>query len=69
MVLYIGKPSALFDTENPDWVPTLNLGHLDKKTSASNVGRFERAKRRSSTNWSMNAAFQGSPDQSKTCMR
>ena len=24
---FLGKPSKLFDTTNPDWVPTLKLGH------------------------------------------
>ena len=29
--LFLGKPSKLFDTANPDWIPTLKLGH-DKLT-------------------------------------
>ena len=27
-----GKPAKLYDTTNPDLVPTLNLGHCEAKT-------------------------------------
>ena len=27
LILLSEKPSALFDFTNPDWAPTLNLGH------------------------------------------
>ncbi|RVE61317.1 hypothetical protein OJAV_G00169470 [Oryzias javanicus] len=37
-----GKPSVLYDTTNPDWAPSLNLGHNNSKNAASDVDRFER---------------------------
>ena len=37
-----GKPAKLYDTTNPDWVPTLNLGHCEGKTGDSLI-RHDRA--------------------------
>lgn len=37
-----GKPAKLYDTTNPDWVPTLNLGHYEAKTGDSLI-RHDRA--------------------------
>ncbi|XP_014678815.1 PREDICTED: uncharacterized protein LOC106818641 [Priapulus caudatus] len=39
-----GKPSTLFDCTNPDWAPTINLGH-DKVTEASAARDSKRYKR------------------------
>ena len=36
----LGKPSALFDKDNPDWAPNKNLGH--EKFKAPNPERFLR---------------------------
>ena len=53
--LFISKwPAYLYDTSNPDWLPTLHLGH-DHTTSSSvqegsvamSVAKFERAVERS----------------------
>ena len=46
--LFLGKPSKLFDTTNPDWVPTLKLGH-DKLTinTSKATARYSRSKERS----------------------
>ena len=38
-----GKPAALFDEANPDWIPTCNLGYNLKKADTE---RFERALKR-----------------------
>ncbi len=40
-----GKPSSLYDLTNPDWVPTLKLGH--NHTHAGDSSRHERASERS----------------------
>ena len=47
-----GKPPYLYDTNNPDWLPTLHLGHmktssLQEENIAISVARFERAVERS----------------------
>ncbi len=42
-----GKPSYLFDKNNPDWLPSLHLGH--EKQMSADVSRWERAKKRSSS--------------------
>ena len=46
--MFIGKPSKSFDTTNPDWVPTLKLGH-DKLTinTSKATARYSRSKERS----------------------
>ena len=44
-----GRPSALYDRTNPDWVPTLSLGHSESHsfdTSTHSTSRYERAKER-----------------------
>ena len=38
-----GKPAKLYDTTNPDWVPTLNLGHCEAKTGADSLSRHDRS--------------------------
>ena len=35
MCLTVGKPANLYDGTNPDWVPSLNLGHATMKASES----------------------------------
>ena len=43
-----GKPAKLYDKTSPDWVPSINLGHLKRPQQqlAVNNARYERAKRR-----------------------
>ena len=45
---FLGKPSKLFDTSNPDWVPILKLGHhkLAINTPKANA-RYSQSKERS----------------------
>ena len=31
----LGKPAALFETSSVDWVPSLNMGYGDVKTSTT----------------------------------
>jgi len=42
-----GKPADLYDTSNPDWLPTLHMGHSKQTKSdqivSANVERYERA--------------------------
>ena len=40
-----GKPCPLYETTNPDWVPSLRLGHNDSK-QAGNTCRYDRASAR-----------------------
>jgi len=44
-----GKPASLYDVENPDWAPTVNMGHNKIKVSQTpaSKNRAERASRRS----------------------
>ena len=43
----LGKPSALHETNSPDWKPTLNLGHMKSKPASSDsVKRYNRAQSR-----------------------
>ena len=39
-----GKPSSLYDSTNPDWVPSQNLGYND--ASSGEPSRYERARSR-----------------------
>ena len=47
-ISYIDKPAALYDTTNPDWVPTLKMGHDRFKSPTANrhVRLVERAHKR-----------------------
>ena len=40
---FSGKPAELYDEQNPDWIPSLNMGYQCKTGS---LVRFERAKKR-----------------------
>ena len=40
LILLSEKPSALFDFTNPDWAPTLNLGHA--KVVETDLTRYQR---------------------------
>ena len=37
-----GKPADLLDDTNPDWLPTLNLGHNKARLPPTATGRWER---------------------------
>lgn len=37
-----GKPADHFDHLNPDWLPTLNLGHSKVKISSTSEDRYQR---------------------------
>ena len=39
-----GKPAYLFDETNPDWLPTLHLGHTKKRSSREISKRWARKK-------------------------
>ena len=41
-----GKPAYLYDENNADWLPSINLGHLKKfRSQGKDDARYERAKR------------------------
>ena len=40
-----GKPSPLYNSANPDWIPSLNLGYTDGTTGPDEVG-YKRAQER-----------------------
>ena len=47
LIIFLGKPSSLFDEDNEDWAPTLNMGHGKiKKKSKASTERDERNKLR-----------------------
>ena len=52
-----GKPSALYDCENPDWAPSIKLGH-DKVADSSPAvhHRYQRARKRSRRQLDFDAA-------------
>ena len=45
-----GKPTGLYDTTSPDWLPTLYMGHSKKSKNdqvvSANIERYERAAER-----------------------
>ena len=71
-----GKPAALFETSNVDWVPSLNMGYGDVETSTTRVvsasnraarrlsgkRKFERVSSSSSTTTTAAAAAVGEGD-------
>ena len=40
-----GKPSALYASTNPDWVPTLKLGYYKAPNSLSSTNRYHQERR------------------------
>lgn len=41
-----GQPAKLFDCTNPDWLPTINLGHSKWEKQKPCSARYERAQKR-----------------------
>ena len=41
-----GKPAALYEETNPDWVPSLNLGHGEKRSLATSSRHDRSAKQK-----------------------
>ena len=64
--LFLGKPSKLFDTTNPDWVAALKLGH-DKLTinTSKATARHSQSKERSTKKINLEAL----PNKQKTSGR
>ena len=47
VIYFIGKPALLYDTANPDWVPSQNLGYtLGGTPDLKRYTRIERRKRK-----------------------
>ena len=44
LLIFSGKPAALYETTNPDWLPSLKLGYAPPTTSAT--PRYARSKTR-----------------------
>ena len=43
---FLGKPSSIYDKDNPDWAPSLKLGYDCNKVTESSQERYNRAKER-----------------------
>ena len=43
---FLGKPSSIYDKDNPDWAPSLKLGYDCKKVKDSSPDRYNRAQER-----------------------
>ena len=41
-----GQPSKLYETRDPDWAPSINLGYSPHSGNTSGIERFNRRKRR-----------------------
>jgi len=57
-----GKPAALYDDTNPDWLPSLHLGHLKLQTSKKSSERWERRLARTSKWVGHNASDQNAAE-------
>lgn len=42
----LGKPADLQDTQNPDWIPTLNMSCQKSRTVVSQMRKSKRRKRK-----------------------
>ena len=51
-----GKPAYLYDDTNPDWLPTLHLGHTKKRSSSEASERWARKRARQDTAKTLAAA-------------
>ena len=43
---FSGKPSSIYDKDNPDWAPSQKLGYDCNKVTESSQKRFNRAQER-----------------------
>ena len=43
---FLGKPSSIYDKDNPDWAPSQKLGYDCKKVKDSSQDRYNRAQER-----------------------
>ena len=43
---FLGKPSSIYDKDNPDWAPSQKLGYDCNKVTESSQERYNRAKER-----------------------
>ena len=52
LYIHLGKPSPLYDTNNPDWAPSIHLGGAPEPSLAGVKERHERAvSRRNKRSW------------------
>ena len=47
LISFSGKPSAIYDKNNPDWAPNQNIGYDFRGVSVTSHERYERAQGRS----------------------
>ena len=47
LISFSGKPSAIYDKNNPDWAPNQNLGYDFRGVSVTSHARYERTQGRS----------------------
>ena len=43
---FLGKPSSIYDKDNPDWAPSQKLGYDCNKVTESSQERYNRAQER-----------------------
>ena len=53
----MGKPSSIFDKNNPDWAPSQNLGHDYQKVTATSQERYNRTQERNEKRRRSGSAF------------
>lgn len=41
-LFFKGKPSSLDDIDDPDWAPSINLGHRKVQNVTATVERYQR---------------------------
>ena len=46
MLYFVGKPSSIYDKENPDWAPTQKLSYDFQRVTASTQERYNRSQER-----------------------
>ncbi|XP_041347764.1 uncharacterized protein LOC121367563 isoform X2 [Gigantopelta aegis] len=49
LAIYAGKPVDLYDETNPDWAPSLKMGHEKLGFSKTSKDRYERISKRKAT--------------------
>ena len=46
LLYFLGKPSSVYEKDNPDWAPSQKLGYDYNKVTESSQERYNRAQER-----------------------
>ena len=57
LLYFLGKPSSIYNTDNPDRVPSQNLGHDFQNVKAASQERYNRTKERNEKRTRSESAF------------